>query len=239
MAGTVGFIFAHPDDETFGSACLIRRTADEGGRAVLLLATRGDAGKSGRLGPMTQEQLAARRDREMERAAGILGLAAVEQLGYSDGRLSEADPQELTNRIVSFVHQYRPEVLVTFPEDGVSGHPDHAAIHRATRRAVADGGCPSVRKLYYYASPVLLAEGRSPSISIDTEPYWEMKARALAAHESQILSIERVFGNLRQFPEERRYESFVLAWERGVWWPVKRERTIWDDSETAGSSRRG
>jgi LmbE family N-acetylglucosaminyl deacetylase len=45
MSQTIGFIYAHPDDETFLSACLIRQLADEGNETVLLLATKGDAGK--------------------------------------------------------------------------------------------------------------------------------------------------------------------------------------------------
>ncbi|MCD9021770.1 PIG-L deacetylase family protein [Cohnella silvisoli] len=80
--GRVGFIYAHPDDETFLSGCLIRQLADEGGKPVLLLATRGDAGfKNGDYSHVTREELGGIRDEEIAAASSLLGLDAVEQLG--------------------------------------------------------------------------------------------------------------------------------------------------------------
>ena len=95
---TVAFVYAHPDDETFGCSYLIRQIADEGGNAVLLTATRGDAGKTGRLGAMTREELAAKRDLELEKAANILGISTVEQLGMGDGKLKDTDPAAPSSR---------------------------------------------------------------------------------------------------------------------------------------------
>ena len=45
MSQTAAFIYAHPDDETFLSGCLIRQLADQGDNPILLLATRGEAGR--------------------------------------------------------------------------------------------------------------------------------------------------------------------------------------------------
>jgi len=229
MPHTVAFVFAHPDDETFMCACLIRQLADRGEKPLLLLATNGDAGKTGYLGPMTKEQLAAKRVQEMETAAQIMGLAGVEYLAYPDGKLNTINKELFTDKVVSFLNREQAEVVVTFPPNGGNGHPDHIAISDIARRAVISGRCPTVQKLYYTAFTVLPGAERSISFSIDTEAQWSMKSKALQAHESQLLSIHRVFGDLIQFPEERRYESFVLAWERGVFYPPKKERFILDD----------
>ncbi|CAH8244005.1 PIG-L family deacetylase [Paenibacillus melissococcoides] len=231
MTHTVGFIYAHPDDETFGCACLIRSLADQGVSAALLTATSGEAGKTGRLGPMSREELAARRERELAAAGAIMGLADIELLRYPDGQLSSVPRSEVVAKIAAFLNRHRIEVVVTFPEDGISGHPDHIAIHHAVNEAVWSGSCPHVQKLYYNM-PLTVPEAEADSvIRLEVAPYWEMKAAALRAHESQILSIERVFGDLQTVPadERMREEAFALVWKRGVHRPAIREHSVLDD----------
>jgi LmbE family N-acetylglucosaminyl deacetylase len=41
------FIYAHPDDESFGVAGIARMYADRGGAIAIVTATRGDAGRAG------------------------------------------------------------------------------------------------------------------------------------------------------------------------------------------------
>jgi LmbE family N-acetylglucosaminyl deacetylase len=209
-----GFVYAHPDDETFLSACLIRQLADHGEAPVLLLATKGDAGKkNGDVSHLTNEQLAAVRVKEMERAADILGLAAVEHLGYPDGKLREVEPVGFVDAIIEFINKFQLEAIFTFPEDGGNFHPDHIAISQMATAAVLSGRCPTVQKLYYFMTATLLDEGHQPAFTLDTEPQWAMKAEALRAHHSQIFAIHRYFGDLVAFPDHRRYESFMLAYE--------------------------
>ncbi|CAH0119478.1 MULTISPECIES: PIG-L deacetylase family protein [unclassified Paenibacillus] len=233
MNHTVGFIYAHPDDETFGCACLIREVADQGGKTVLLCATRGDAGKTGRLGPMSKSELAARREVELQKAGDIMGLSVIEHLGLPDGQLASYDRAFLADQIVSFINKHNPSVIVTFPEDGMSGHKDHIAIHHATNEAVFSGRCPSVQKLYYNAPFSARASNGKPPLQIEVSKHWPMKAKALLAHESQILSIERVFGDLKTIPNNGfgQYESFVLVWEKGVHHPEREDRSIFDRVE--------
>ncbi|MCI3920890.1 PIG-L family deacetylase [Paenibacillus sp. TRM 82003] len=216
------FSYAHPDDETFLSAALIRRLADAGDPPALLLATRGDAGNNnGAFAHYSREALGALREAEMRRAADILGVGALHFLGLPDGKLHDADEGAFLQQITNFIRDNRPHTVFTFPPDGGNFHKDHMAISRVTTMAVASGACPSVERLYYVMSDTLASEGRRPTFAIDTEPHWPTKAEALRAHESQILAIERYFGKLDEFPEARRFETFVLAWERGAHWPEK------------------
>lgn len=229
MTEPIAFVFAHPDDETFLSAALIRRLADEGNAPVLLLATKGDAGKkNGAFAHLSNAELADLREKEMSRAAAILGLSTVEHLAYPDGRLQEMDESEFVHRVAEFLNRHRSPVVVTFPEDGGNYHPDHMAISRIATKAVLGGLCPQVQKLYYILSAPLAEKGVQPSFRLDTEPFWPMKAAALRAHDSQKLAIERYFGPLDAFPEQRRYEAFVLAWENGEAWPQRTETWITD-----------
>ena len=69
------------------------------------------------------------------------------------------------------MRQVRPDVVVTFGPDGVYGHPDHVAIHRATRLAwdlAADAaedldGQPThaAARLFYQVIPAEAAEKRN------------------------------------------------------------------------------
>ena len=58
MCAHAAFCYAHPDDETFLSGCLIRMLADCSHPPALLLATRGDAGnKNGAYSQLSREEL--------------------------------------------------------------------------------------------------------------------------------------------------------------------------------------
>jgi LmbE family N-acetylglucosaminyl deacetylase len=230
MRSNVGFIYAHPDDETFLSGCLIRKLVDEGEQPVLLLATNGDAGKkNGDVAHLTNEELGSLRVKEMEHAAEILGLTRIEHLGHPDGKLNQVNELQFIEQVIDFINTYQLKAVVSFPEDGGNFHPDHMTISRIATAAVLSGKCPSVQKLYYCLSSTLLQQGHEASLVLDTKPEWEQKAKALRAHASQIYAIERHFGDLTQCPEDRRYESFVLGWERGVHWPKKQELSMMDD----------
>ncbi|MNJ52367.1 Mycothiol S-conjugate amidase [compost metagenome] len=231
MPRTIGFVYAHPDDETFGCAYLIRQIANEGAVPILLTATQGEAGKSGRLGVLSPEQLAARREEELQRAADILGIKEIEHLRMGDGKLREVKQKVLVDKIVAFLNKYEAEVVITFPADGISGHPDHIAIHHAVNEAVFNGACKSVQKLYYNVMDIADSNSSSTSVlELDGENLWKVKAKALEAHESQILSIERVFGKLDEGPPPHfASEKFQLIWERGAFHPVKQESSIFDD----------
>ncbi|MNE22316.1 Mycothiol S-conjugate amidase [compost metagenome] len=223
----VAFIYAHPDDETFGCSFWIRQIADEGGNPILLSATLGDAGKTGRLGQMTGEELAVKREQELRNAAEILGLNEVAHLKLPDGKLKESDPVELRSSIAGFLQRHKAEIVVTFPEDGISGHADHIVIHHAVNDVVFSEEVPSVQKLYYNCiRPV----AKRSCIKLSAGRHWEVKRRALECHESQVLSIERAFGKIENMgPETFFPEYLMLAWERGEQFPHKTEASIYDD----------
>lgn len=228
---TIAFIYAHPDDETFSCSYLIQDIVDHGGNAVLFTATRGEAGKTGRLGAMSREELAAKRDLELKQAADILGIRTIKQLDLGDGKLIEVDPNLLQQEIADFLNLHKADIVVTFPEDGISGHRDHIVIHHAVNSVIQGGLAPSVQKLYYNQFGSLLAD-ESRLLQIDGQGKWGVKRRALEAHESQIFSIERVFGTMG--PDMRpqyRYEAFELVWTRN---PVDNslpETSIYDGLE--------
>jgi len=129
-------VFAHPDDEQYGTAGALLACADRGIAVHILCATRGDAGEISDPAFAIPETLAAVREEELREACRLLGFAPPTFLDHHDGHLALVDADRLTREVVQTIRRVRPRVLVTFDANGGYGHPDHIAIHRATVAAL-------------------------------------------------------------------------------------------------------
>jgi LmbE family N-acetylglucosaminyl deacetylase len=129
-------VFAHPDDETFSIAGTVATLAGRGVPCALFCATDGDAGRSSSVPVRSREELGRVRRAELLAAARILGFESVVTTGYADGALGAVDGDELVGRIVRFLRERRPTVVVTFgPEGAPNTHADHRVISRAATAA--------------------------------------------------------------------------------------------------------
>lgn len=134
-------ILAHPDDESLGFGGTIARHVAEGAEVTVITATRGDAGRfrgeprdaPNHPGP---EGLARIREAELRAAVQVLGVKQLVQLGYGDGVLDQVDPREAISRIAACIRAARPQVVLTFAQDGAYGHPDHIAISQLAGAAI-------------------------------------------------------------------------------------------------------
>lgn len=182
-------VLAHPDDESFPIGGTLAKYSAEGTKVVLICATRGEAGIPD-MGPADASQL---RERELRCAIQALGLAEIRLLGYQDGRLSEAGEEQVVDRLVNLINDVRPEVLVTFGPDGISGHPDHVAISRLTTMAFDR---TDVAGALFYVSPSSALrevcgvmppkeEGDRPHAAIRVSDHLVAKVRAMQCHASQ------------------------------------------------------
>lgn len=166
-------VFAHPDDEQFGTAGALLDCLERGMPVHLLCATRGDRGEISDPSLATRESLGDVRAQELRDACAILGIEPPLLLDYGDGTLSDVDAEELRDEVVAVIRRLRPAVIVTFDANGGYGHPDHIAIHHATVAAFAAAADPGHRpdlgeahragKLYATAYPrsnmALISEG--------------------------------------------------------------------------------
>ena len=125
-------VFAHPDDEQFGTNGALLACARRGITVHLLFATRGDAGQISDPALATPATLGTVREAEMREACRLLGFAAPEFLDHRDGTLAAVSPDRLVAEIVAAIRRLRPRVVLTFDANGGYGHPDHIAIHHAT-----------------------------------------------------------------------------------------------------------
>ncbi len=147
-------IFAHPDDETFGTGGTLALYAHRGVEVYLICATRGEVGEAP---PDLKgfQSTGEMREDELRCAAGILGLKSVYFLGYRDSgmpgspdnthpRALAAQPTEAVAReLARYIRELCPQVVITFDPIGGYRHPDHIAIHRATVEACRLSGDPA------------------------------------------------------------------------------------------------
>ena len=134
----------HPDDETLGCGATILRKVAAGTPVTVAVLT--DGRHSHRSEHLTPEALAALRRVEMADAAGRLGLGGgVRWAGFVDGTLCDNETG-LVDYLGGLLAELRPDEV--YATSAVEPHPDHAALGRAARQAVAAAATP-VRLLEY------------------------------------------------------------------------------------------
>ena len=92
------------------------------------------------------------RARELEDAAGVLGIGEVTILDHADGMLPWVNARTLETDIRAVIRRTAPDVVITFGADGLYWHPDHIAVHERTTAAVAALG-DDAPALYYVTLP--------------------------------------------------------------------------------------
>jgi len=220
---TLLLVYAHPDDEIGNSGAMMKAKA-HGHRVVLVTATRGEVGEIYNMDEdASRPRLAEIRTEELRAADEIIGVDRQEFLGYRDSGMVDTpdnkDPRsfhqarldEGAGRLAVILREERPDVVVTFADDGVYGHPDHIKAHRVTNAALdllEREGSPT-KKLYYVAVPRSLIEAfveqfpdqaqeqaaRNMRVAgtpdelittrVDVRDYVERKRQASRAHVSQ------------------------------------------------------
>ncbi|MEU4329333.1 N-acetyl-1-D-myo-inositol-2-amino-2-deoxy-alpha-D-glucopyranoside deacetylase [Nonomuraea dietziae] len=175
-------VHAHPDDETIGTGATMAKYAAEGAHVTLVTCTLGEEGE---VIPPELAHLAADRDDTLgEHRVGELD-AACKAMGVEDHRFLggpgrwrdsgmmgvasnhrpnafwQADVDEAAALLVKVVREVRPQVMVTYDDNGFYGHPDHIQAHRVAWRAFelavdpehGEGEPWRVAKFYYTAVP--------------------------------------------------------------------------------------
>ncbi len=206
-------VVPHPDDESFGSGGALLLAKRAGLRTGILTLTRGEAGRT--LGLCPREALGQVRTEELRKAAAILEVDHLEVLDFPNGLPQGAEGEgrgqargpgllehpEAEAAIRERLLRLRPRFVLTFPPDGLNGHPDHVAASRYATRA-AEG----LAQVVYFVRP----EGPWPVTHRLRLPEWALvrKLQALAQHRTQALS---VLGFMERYPERLWVESFYVV----------------------------
>jgi LmbE family N-acetylglucosaminyl deacetylase len=147
MTKTILAVLAHPDDETFGLGGTLALYAQKGFDVYYVCATRGEVGSADEEFMKGFKDTAEMRTDELMRAAKILGLKDVFFLGYRDSGMPDSEDNkhpnaqvahpidEVAGRVVKYIRELKPEIVLTFDPIGGYKHPDHIHIQRATTLA--------------------------------------------------------------------------------------------------------
>ena len=204
-------VYAHPDDESFGPSAVLAKYAREGATIRGLFATRGEHGNSDLEPVPSPEELGRLRERDLRDAAAVIGFTGLDVLAYEDGTLPRVPERELEDRVMEAIRHGRPEVVITFGPGGITGHPDHLAIHRAATaafyRARAEG--LGVRELYYDAVGPNAAREMGlenlpdghPNTWIDVSETYQVKIEALRVHGRHVLDARDMAARLEREPQ--------------------------------------
>jgi LmbE family N-acetylglucosaminyl deacetylase len=125
--GTVLGVWAHPDDETYLSSGLMALARRAGRRVVCVTMTRGEHGTDDPV-RWPPERLATTRDHEIRAAMAILDVAEHRCVGLEDGTLADVDRGAGVAMVADLIAEVRPDTIVSFGPDGMTGHPDHCTV---------------------------------------------------------------------------------------------------------------
>ena len=208
--------------------------ASQGARVQVITATRGELGTLGQDGTsFTREELPAVREAELRSVMRLIGAREPVVLDYRDQELDQADVEEVSDKMLAVMREAKPDVVITWGPNGISGHVDHIVVHEAAvmafhRYRVTTAKTP---RLFYVAIPKDLAERfglnvdgpeAEPTLTIDINEVMSVKVSALRLYRSQQDAIE-----VAERMEEAgfTFETFHQAWpernreamETGLW----------------------
>ena len=134
--GTILAIWAHPDDETFVAGGILASAVQNGQKVICVTATHGEAGSQNEA-KWPLATIGAVRAKELSAALKELGISQHHLLTYADGCCCDVAKQEGCQCVVEFIDRYKPDSILTFGPDGLTGHKDHATVSRWVDLAVA------------------------------------------------------------------------------------------------------
>lgn len=242
----IAAIFAHPDDEAFTTGGVLAAFTDRGSAVTLICATRGEEGEISHPSLATPDNLGEVREQELRDAAAILGISDVRFLDYRDSGMHGTESNQaaeafvrqpidqVVDKLADILREIRPDLVITFSEEGVYFHPDHIYVHQVVLE-LARRSPELVPELYFVSFPreffeelanqdhgafsAMPAEQRArlgqPRDSfthvVDVHPYVDRKVDAFAAHKTQQAKEgdPELFEDQEQRRAFARYEHYI------------------------------
>lgn len=221
--GTILGVWAHPDDEAYlmaGTAMLAMRA---GASVACVTATAGEAGETSDETRWPRARLTDIRRDEMRASLATLGIEDHEWLHLPDGGLAEMDQDAGTELVAGVVDRVRPDTILTFGVDGMTGHPDHITVgdwaETVARRKGGIRVLAATKTRSWYEEFPALAEVVFPDggpcvdsedVALEVELADELldrKIEALRAQASQVTSLVDLVG-----------EETYRTWNRLEYW---------------------
>lgn len=206
------FVGAHPDDDSTATATIARYVLDEGAKAAVVTATRGEGGGNA-VGRQLGPSLGILREAEERKALGELGIDLVYYLNELDWAFTTSASateqfwghEEPLGNLVRLYRVLKPDVVITM-NPSPRGHGHHQYIAKLATEAFFLAGDPTAfpeqleeefldpwrpKKLYYalaYGAADLQSSVEIPTNEISPSRYLtyaEIEANALSLYRSQ------------------------------------------------------
>ncbi|MFE7594686.1 PIG-L family deacetylase [Kitasatospora sp. NPDC057512] len=223
---TLMAVHAHPDDEATGTGGVLARYAAEGVRTVLVTCTDGRCGdgpggvKPGEDGhdPVA---VAAMRRKELEASCEVLEVGHLELLEYADSGMMGWESNDAPGsfwrtpvadgaaRLAELMRHYRPDVVVTYDENGFYGHPDHIQAHRITMAALE---LVDLSPKVYWTTVPHSAVRRFGEVMREFGPDQEQSAQAAEAAEAAELPEAPELPEASELPELGLPDEEISTW---------------------------
>ncbi len=205
-------VWSHPDDEAYLSAGLMAQVVKDGGSVTIVTITDGEKGFP-ESDPRSAADKSAQRRGELRDAMAEIGVRDIRFLGIEDGEVAAPPQDMLVARIAGVMKQIRPDLVVTFGPDGITGHSDHVANSAIATAAWNSAGFGDLwyaakteswlnqwRKqhddfgLWMTEEPTGVPNEMAEHV-LDLEgPALDKKRAVLAAHRSQTQMVAELFG---------------------------------------------
>jgi mycothiol S-conjugate amidase len=255
-------VHAHPDDESSKGSATYAHYRKLGAEVVVVSATGGEQGSilNDKLVPRARAErdIAGLRFDEMRAAQEAMGIDHI-WLGYHDSGLPEEGetvavnsfatiPLEISAEpLVRIIRRVKPQVLVTYDENGGYPHPDHIRTHEISMYAFEAASDPErypeagepwqISKVYYdrimssarmnaIKAQLILEEPESPIIEKMTEMMkrWEDRPDLATTHVDVSDSFEERDAALKSHASQVSPDSFFFFWPNDLQrraWPTE------------------
>jgi LmbE family N-acetylglucosaminyl deacetylase len=209
VTGAVVAVVAHPDDESLIAGGTLALAAQAGAYCGVVSLTRGEHGPISDPALATPATLGDVREAELQAAARALGVSWAACLREPDGELPWVNQRATADALAALLAPAPPAIVLTFGDDGLYGHPDHAAARDIAVLALEQLGSPCA--LYESAwptdamtalasaaterglptglwglEPADFGSERELTLVVDVRPVLARKLAALRAHRTQV-----------------------------------------------------
>jgi N-acetyl-1-D-myo-inositol-2-amino-2-deoxy-alpha-D-glucopyranoside deacetylase len=189
------FVHAHPDDESINTASTIGHFINNKDNVTVIHFFNGDGGDSF-IENLKGKKLAKIRKQELNNAIDILGVNDHRWLEYWSDLYSNIEPINAINKLAEVILELKPNIVITYDEDGGSGHKDHIQVHNIVKNAinvskysghlVAETWLIALPKELNTDDQYFIKNYDKVDIMINGNKFFNQKINAMLSHKSQI-----------------------------------------------------
>ncbi len=188
---TILFFCAHNDDQIIGAGGALAKYAKDGKYIVTIILSFGEGSH-----PWLQKrEIIVKRVKESKRADKILGGKELMYFGLKEGNFKKDVKQKnIIAKIRKLIEKYQPSKIFTHSID--DPHPDHKAAYEILNETLNKMKYKTELYTFSVWNPINIRNRNYPKLFVDISKTFNIKIKALMAHESQKVAIFSLLWNV-------------------------------------------